>query len=165
MTPLRSSRAVAVRRPTRAVEKTPAVDPVATVRLTVKLVLWAAFFTGLFTLHAHLGLRTATLRAETRRLQSQVQRLMDERRHLMTSVSAAADSGRIQRIAETELGMVTVPPTGRLVVHAATVAEVEEALPLWGREVPEREARQRVASEWLEYLASLWAGQPIAFSG
>ncbi len=129
---------------------------VASVQTMAKMVLWAAFFAALFTAHAHVGLRTALLRAEARRLQSRVDDLMEERRHLSADLAAVQDSGRIQRIAEEQLGMVALDPADRLVLSTTAVAEVEEAADLWHIDAPPTE-RTRVR-DWITVLASLWAG-------
>jgi cell division protein FtsL len=153
----RTTTKVADRRQTLAVDKREQRDRVATLRLTVKLVLWATFFTGLFTLHAHLGLRTATLRAETRRLQSRVQDLLDERRQLTNALAETEDSARIRRIAEDQLGMVSIPPADRLLVRTDTVAEVRDAAPLWRAAPVAVNGEERSVSDWIELLAGLWA--------
>jgi cell division protein FtsL len=157
MTRRRGQTRLAQRRQTRAVTQTAMPQRVSSVRLTVKLVLWFAFFTALFTFHVHLGLRTAALRAEARHLEHRLQDLRNERRQVSSELTEALDSARIQRIAETELGMVMVHPTQRLRVSARTIAEVEDSVAIWrGGVAPDAEPSG--VRQWIETLAGLMPG-------
>ncbi|MBN1475327.1 cell division protein FtsL [Candidatus Sumerlaeota bacterium] len=157
MTRRRGQTRLTQRRQTLAVTQGATPQRVASVRLTVKLVLWFAFFTALFTFHVHLGLRTAALRAEARRLEHRLQDLRNERRQMSSELTAALDSARIQQIAESELGMVMVHPTQRLRVSARTVAEVEDSVAIW-RGGDDSDAHPSGVRQWIETLAGLWPG-------
>lgn len=159
MTRRRTSAKMAQRRQSRAVATPQPSDRVASVRLTVKLVLWAMFFSGLFVLHAHLGLRTAALRAETRLLQTQVEQLMEQRRHMRGALGSAEDTQRIREIAETELGMVAAVQRRQITVDAETVAEVRDAAPLWRSRLGETSERRSPVGGLIEMLAGLCADQ------
>jgi len=155
----RTSAKMTQRRQTRAVGRTQPADRVASIRLTVKLVLWAMFLSGLFVLHAHVGLRTASLRAETRHLEGEVESLMEQRRHLRGALGSAEDSQRIREIAESELGMVAAVQRQRITVDAETAAEVREASLLWQSRLSEpAEPGSRIGG-WIEMLAGLCADQ------
>jgi hypothetical protein len=150
---------MAQRRQTRAVSRTQTSNRVASIRLTVKLVLWAMFFSGLFVLHAHVGLRTASLRAETRRLEGQAERLMEQRRQLRSTLGSAEDSQRIREVAEEELGMVAAVQRQRITVDAETVAEVRDASVLWQSRLSEPDRPASRMDGWIEMLAGLCVDQ------
>jgi hypothetical protein len=146
---------------TAAVAKSQPTDRVATVRLMAKAVLWAVFFAGLFTLHAHVVMQTAALRAESSRLQRDVQELINARGPLAKELWEAQESGRLQAIAQEELGMVTVLSRDRLRVGAETRREVEEAAMMWhwpAGETPQAEEKRPL----IEILAGLWTGPDTA---
>ncbi len=147
---------------TAAVAKSQPTDRVATVRLMAKAVLWAAFFAGLFTLHAHVVMQTAALRAESSRLQADVQDLIDARGPLAKELWEAQESGRLRATAEKELGMVTVLSRDRLRVTAETRREVKEAALMWhwpaGETTPQAEEKDPL----IEILAGLWTGPDTA---
>ncbi|NUP89380.1 MAG: cell division protein FtsL [Candidatus Sumerlaeia bacterium] len=156
MTRRRASNKVSHRRTTNAVAETKSIDRVASLRLTVKLVLWATFFAALFTLHAHLGLKTAALRAETRRLQGEEIRLTNARRQLLNELTEASDSARVQQIAVTQLGMVEDNRLQHMVVPQRLVREVREAQETWVH--PDSQTVPGSVSAWLATLAGLWPG-------
>jgi cell division protein FtsL len=158
MTRRRASSKVTARRTSYAVAKTVSQDRVASVRMTVKMVLWAAFFSALFTLHAHLGLKTAALRAETRRLQRTEQEMTNERRQLLTELTMAEDGNRVQQIALTQLHMVPENRSEQLVVPQGLVNEVHQAAADWTNPGANLPAGGGVRA-WLENLAGLWPGQ------
>ena len=76
---------------------------------------------------------------------------------MSSELTAALDSARIQRIAETELGMVMVHPTQRLRVSAQTITEVENSVAIW-RGGADSDTRPSGVRQWIETLAGLWPG-------
>jgi hypothetical protein len=137
-------------------------DRAASLRLVLKGAIWAALFVGLFTLHAHLNLRAAMLRAETSRLQGDVQALREEHKALTMDLMEARQSGALQRNAEQILGMVPAVPSLLLQVSADARREVKEGAGMWRRGSQPQDTAATYSQGVIEILAGMIAGPRTA---